>query len=666
MGGGIVTYTSDVSRAEDMQNNDESIDTATSSLHPASPRGRDQLHLNLRQAVQHIGNSNSLASVIDQLISTIQSVFHCDSSIVYVVDESKHVLTPHVHAHSNQRTGLAAGSLASLSDDNSTLFPPLQLKDCCQRLQLSPFRWPAAENRPAQNCALFDTLQNAGFSTWFSIPLRVGKQTVGFIAVGYFHYQYLFDDASQVLWEFAQDVTRALLPHLPGNINLAHVESQEQVDLPTLYQQDRMRRLLANHHELTNTLWADDKLPSILQSLSFIVHQPVALLDSFLHPLTTYPTDVPWNELLPSVQHWMTQRQSESRVHLPLSVRTDSIAGESFVITPVQMGSAVLGYVVVWERGARLDDLDVMALQQSTTILAVHFYKHGLHVERLGHGFSELLSKLLDTPQNWTSANSAEALDLGWDVAAPQLILVGMPILHSGVHSVSHETLQHYLGQLRIRLASDYPNVLVARYQNHFVFTLPDALAADESIRHFIEFIHGIHSTPGVISSSTADRGGSESDSQDLSLSFGLSQVVQSPMHIVDGHMEAFTAASLYPVVASHESFLHADDVRVHHLLRPISSMTGAQSFTNQLLCPLENYDRHHQTELMKTLRVYLHHNGSLSDAANALFIHRTSLQYRVGRIEGLISRQLEDAHTRLELQLAFVFRDLQRVFSET
>lgn len=655
-------HTSDLSRAEGIQNNDESVDRATSSL---PRRGRDRLHVNLRQAMQHIGNSTSLESVIHQLISTIQNVFHCDSLVVYVVDESNHLLTPHVHAQSSQGRDVAEDSFVTQSDDDTPLFSPLQLKDCCQRLQLSPFRWPAVEDRPPRNCALFDTLQNAGFSTWFSIPLRVGKQTIGFVAVGYFHYQYLFDDASQVLWEFAQDVTRALLPHLPGNVSAAHVESQEPVDLPTLYQQDRMRRLLANHHELTNTLWADDKLPSILESLSFIVHQPVALLDSFLHPLTTYPTDVPWIELLPSVQYWMTQRQSESHVHLPLSVRTDSIGGESFVITPVQMGSAVLGYLVVWERGTRLDDLDVMALQQSTTILAVHFYKHGLHVERLGHGFSELLSKLLDTPQNWTSSSSAEALDLGWDVAAPQLILVGVPTLQSGLGSVSHETLQQYLGKLRIRLASDYPNVLIARYQNHFVFTLPNALAGDESIYHFIQFIHGIHSTTGVISSGTADGRVSESDAQDLSLSFGLSQVVHSPMQIVDAHMEAFTAAALCRVASNDELFLHADDVRVHHLLRPVSSSSTAQAFTNELLCALEDYDRNHQTELVKTLRVYLHHNGSLTDAATALFIHRTSLQYRVGRIEGLISRRLEDARTRLELQLAFVFRDLERAFSE-
>ena len=432
--------------------------------------------------------------------------------------------------------------------------------------------------------------------------MSAGKHTIGFIAVGYFHYQYLFDDAGQILWEFAQDVTRALLPHLSANIRETNLNTQEAVDLPSLYQQERMRRLLANHHELTHTLWTDDKLPAIVESLSFIVHQPVALLDSFLHPITTYPADIPWNEYLPSLQRWMTVRHNESHIRLPLSVRTDLIDGETFVITPVQMGSAMLGYLVVWERGARLDDVDVMALQQSTTILAVHFYKHGLHIERLGHGFSELFSTLLDNPENWDDAYTAQALDIGWDVTAPQCILVAKPLTSALSAPLTHDSLQGYLEQLRIRLAADYPDVLVTRHQSHFVFTVPERFAKDESLSQLIAWTQTIDAIPRMITSNpAAELGNGESAPQRLTLSFGMSDIVQSPFEIADAYAQARTAAALAPVVGDGQLFVREADVRVYLLLQPVASTSATQRFTLEQLSPLEAYDREHQTELIKT-----------------------------------------------------------------
>ncbi|OFW81256.1 MAG: hypothetical protein A2201_09835 [Alicyclobacillus sp. RIFOXYA1_FULL_53_8] len=76
----------------------------------AASRGRDRLHLSLRQAVQTIGTADSLETVLDQLMPTIQTVFHCDVSLVYIIDESEQQLVPHVSERFNQDDGIAAPS----------------------------------------------------------------------------------------------------------------------------------------------------------------------------------------------------------------------------------------------------------------------------------------------------------------------------------------------------------------------------------------------------------------------------------------------------------------------------------------------------------------------------------------------------------------------------
>lgn len=73
------------------------------------------------------------------------------------------------------------------------------------------------------------------------------------------------------------------------------------------------------------------------------------------------------------------------------------------------------------------------------------------------------------------------------------------------------------------------------------------------------------------------------------------------------------------------------------------------------LLGPLRQYDRDHHGDLVKTLSAYLRHGGNSAQTANALFIHRNSLRYRLNRIHTLSSLDPDDPDARLALQIALV-----------
>jgi DNA-binding PucR family transcriptional regulator len=69
-------------------------------------------------------------------------------------------------------------------------------------------------------------------------------------------------------------------------------------------------------------------------------------------------------------------------------------------------------------------------------------------------------------------------------------------------------------------------------------------------------------------------------------------------------------------------------------------------------LGPLLDYDREHRSELVDTLRA-LFAKRSLTDAAAALHIHISTLKYRVGRIEAILDRSVEDWDNIFHLELA-------------
>jgi purine catabolism regulator len=92
-------------------------------------------------------------------------------------------------------------------------------------------------------------------------------------------------------------------------------------------------------------------------------------------------------------------------------------------------------------------------------------------------------------------------------------------------------------------------------------------------------------------------------------------------------------------------------DLSVYRLLLQIEHSPELSAYQEEILGRLlahENFQ-----ELLHTLEAYFEHNGNISQTAEALFIHRNTLMYRMDRIQAITGLDLEDAKNRLALQLA-------------
>jgi hypothetical protein len=95
------------------------------------------------------------------------------------------------------------------------------------------------------------------------------------------------------------------------------------------------------------------------------------------------------------------------------------------------------------------------------------------------------------------------------------------------------------------------------------------------------------------------------------------------------------------------------DEVASHMLLLAAVPDDLRRSFRTQVLGPLATYDAAHSSELIRTLRVFLDHSGSWTQAAAALHVHVNTLRYRIGRVEELTGRDLNRFPDRVEVYLA-------------
>lgn len=147
-------------------------------------------------------------------------------------------------------------------------------------------------------------------------------------------------------------------------------------------------------------------------------------------------------------------------------------------------------------------------------------------------------------------------------------------------------------------------------------------------------------------------RGQLKADFPDVYLAVGIAGPVATLGKWPDAHEQAVQAMEV-------GLRLHIDDVvdynslGIYRLLSKLDDISAVHEFSNQVIGPLVSYDLEHRSSLVQTMQEYFEHHGNVSQTAEALFIHRNTLLYRLERIQELTGHDLNQSDQRLALHLA-------------
>lgn len=81
--------------------------------------------------------------------------------------------------------------------------------------------------------------------------------------------------------------------------------------------------------------------------------------------------------------------------------------------------------------------------------------------------------------------------------------------------------------------------------------------------------------------------------------------------------------------------------------------LASLRRLVDTTLGPVIEYDAAHDTELLRSLRVFYRHDRRLAQAAEELFIHKHTLAYRLKRVSELTGRDLGSVQVMAEISLA-------------
>lgn len=140
-----------------------------------------------------------------------------------------------------------------------------------------------------------------------------------------------------------------------------------------------------------------------------------------------------------------------------------------------------------------------------------------------------------------------------------------------------------------------------------------------------------------------------------ITVSIGIGNCYDRLTEIKNSLAEAERALQAAKWVHTKNKIFCYKDLGVYRVLFKVGDDQELESFCQETIGALLDYDREHNSELLPTLEALLTENGNLAKAAQKMYIHRNTLKYRLQKIEELAEISLEDANQRLNLHIGLM-----------
>lgn len=313
----------------------------------------------------------------------------------------------------------------------------------------------------------------------------------------------------------------------------------------------------------------------------------------------------------------------------PAIFNQDIAGGLSCLIAPVVVGEMARGYLTMVGIRGEFDSLDYLVAEQGSLVCAIEMARNKAIRETEKRLKGDLLSALLQ--ENLTPRDASLWLQtMGLD---PRQTHVALRFIWDAAYSPSRRRLE----------------------------TIINGEIARRALR---AIVHPMGSEV-ICFCALADEVGKPQKAIELGKAV-LEQAVReypqipvrcgigTPALVLEEWRQSFTRAGQALDMArrlNEKKPLYYSDLSVYRLLLQMEHSPELMAFQEEILGPLLAIDN--PEELLHTLEAFFAHNGNLSQTAEALYIHRNTLVYRLERIAAITNIELDKPENRLAIQLA-------------
>jgi purine catabolism regulator len=337
----------------------------------------------------------------------------------------------------------------------------------------------------------------------------------------------------------------------------------------------------------------------------------------------------------------------------PLTDENLSHKGLTRITVPIQIRHEVVGYLSLIGRDGDFDYLERLILGQVAPILALEFARERERSEVESRYSAEALMDVLQGNYQNSDEILARARLLGYDLQIPQVVVIFELAQEEPEYATGSPQAQ-WSRRIRDELQRVWPGCWISIEARRVLATLPisESYADDENESEKAIFSR-LERAQARIQQANAGNGGHPI------FTGGIGQLAKAVQRIPQSNREAQQALEIGRRLFGEGKIHSFARLGIYRLLFHLYGYEELFDFYQETLGLLLESDSHSNSALIETLEGFFRCNGNLSETARAMHLHRNSLLYRLGRIEELLGRSLEDPELRLSLQIALKIRHM-------
>lgn len=447
----------------------------------------------------------------------------------------------------------------------------------------------------------------------------------------------------QTVLQVCQHHTTPLL-QVPAGTQL--VELERSIIQLILDREAQLRRRVEEiYNRLLATMLGGAGLDDLLAALAEATRLRAAVFDDYPALLALAPEDESFKQALAvSAAHVLALESGPTRAGRPVTL--SFAAGDARwtgQLYPLRIGSAWAGYLGLFGSPDQIGELDRLLAERAATLVALELAKQRAVAEATLRWRGEFLDDLLDGTFPSEEAVLSRARQLGYDLLAPHVpCQLAVDPLGDGEAREVAAAARHrrrFVEVARALLLRFEPRSLAVERDGALAALIP--VGRREEVRQRLEQLR--------VAVQTALPG--------LSVSAGVGPETRHPSGVAPAWRLAQQALVIGQRLLGGGRVVVYTELGVERLLVHLIGHPELAQFVRDVLGPLLEHDAARHGELVRTLEVFLSCNGNHVHAARELHLHRNTLLYRLERIREILGRDLEDAETRLALQVALRIR---------
>ncbi len=320
------------------------------------------------------------------------------------------------------------------------------------------------------------------------------------------------------------------------------------------------------------------------------------------------------------------------------------------VTWPINGGGDLLGYLVVDVTNHKITDYDQLSINLTRNIYSIQFIKQKILLDAREQVKDSFMSKLLVEKIEDKESIIQYANLFHWDLFLPHRVAVlSLSInnedMNMNLLEIEAEKSRVW-EQLKVKLAHRNPEIKMANKSGEWILIAPVDKEDNKPKVYWSKLYQYVKTWV-------------ERNSTKCQVYVTVGGTTENLADYYVCYMQALKALNVVINRFQDIGFALFDELGPYTILHELKDSQTTDLFIQSKLAPLLQYSEGKTMDLFHTLRVYLENNGSIKETSEELYIHRSSLLYRLEKISDLLDVDINDSEYRFSLMMAYKLYDL-------